>query len=89
MFDIELLAARLTAATGWLGSRRETASCRVGYFGASTGAGAALSAAADAGPRIWAVVSRGGRPDLTGRRLTRVLPPTLLIVASRDRRCSS
>ena len=84
VFDIELLAARLTAATGWLGSRPETASCRVGYFGASTGAGAALSAAADAGPRIWAVVSRGGRPDLTGRRLTRVRSPTLLIVGSRD-----
>jgi putative phosphoribosyl transferase len=84
VFDIELLTARLTAATVWLGSRPETASCRVGYFGASTGAGAALSAAADAGPRIWAVVSRGGRPDLTGRRLTRVRSPTLLIVGSRD-----
>ena len=84
VFDIELLAARLTAATVWLGSRPETASLPVGYFGASTGAGAALWAAADAGPRIWAVVSRGGRPDLAGRRLTRVRSPTLLIVGSRD-----
>ena len=84
VFDIELLAGRLTAATEWLGTRPDTASCRVGYFGASTGAGAALWAAADAGPRVSAVVSRGGRPDLAGRRLAQVLAPTLLIVGSND-----
>jgi len=84
VFDIELLAGRLTAATEWLGTRSDTASCRIGYFGASTGAGAALWAAADAGPRISAVVSRGGRPDLAGRRLAQVQAPTLLIVGSRD-----
>ncbi len=84
VFDIELLAGRLTAATTWLGTRSDTASCRIGYFGASTGAGAALWAAADAGPRISAVVSRGGRPDLAGRRLAQVQAPTLLIVGSRD-----
>jgi len=84
VFDIELLAGRLTAATEWLGTRSNTASCRIGYFGASTGAGAALWAAADAGPRISAVVSRGGRPDLAGRRLAQVQAPTLLIVGSRD-----
>ena len=84
VFDIELLAGRLRAATAWLGTRQDTASCRVGYFGASTGAAAALWAAADAGPRISAVVSRGGRPDLARRRLQHVQAPTLLIVGSRD-----
>ena len=84
VFDIELLAGRLTAATTWLGTRSDTASCRIGYFGASTGAGAALWAAADAGPRISAVVSRGGRPDLAGRRLAQVQAPTLLIVGGKD-----
>ena len=85
VFDIELLADRLTAATVWLGTHPKTADCRVGYFGASTGAGAALWAAADAGSRVWAVVSRGGRPDLAGRRLPQVLSPTLLIVGSEDK----
>ncbi len=85
VFDIELLAGRLTAATAWLATRPDTVSCQVNYFGASTGAGAALWAAADAGPRISAVVSRGGRPDLAGRRLARVQAPTLLIVGSKDR----
>ena len=84
VFDIELLAGRLTAATEWLGTRQDTALSPIGYFGASTGAGAALWAAADAGPRISAVVSRGGRPDLAGRRLAQVQAPTLLIVGSRD-----
>ena len=84
VFDIELLAGRLTAATTWLGTRQDTASSHIGYFGASTGAGAALWAAADAGPLISAVVSRGGRPDLAGRRLAQVQAPTLLIVGSRD-----
>jgi len=84
VFDIELLAGRLTAATEWLGTRPDTALSHIGYFGASTGAGAALWGAADAGPRISAVVSRGGRPDLAGRRLAQVQAPTLLIVGSRD-----
>ena len=84
MFDMDLFATRLTAATRWLRSRSDSASCRVGYFGASTGAGAALLAAADAGYQIAAVVSRGGRPDLAGPRLAEVTSPTLLIVGSAD-----
>lgn len=84
VFDMELLASRLTAATRWLGSRPDTTSCRVGYFGASTGAGAALWAATEAGAQIAAVVSRGGRPDLAGSRLAHVRAPTLLIVGSAD-----
>jgi putative phosphoribosyl transferase len=84
VFDIELLAGRLTAATRWLGGRPDTASSRVGYFGASTGAGAALWAAADPGAQIAAVVSRGGRPDLAGPRLGQVRAPTMLIVGSAD-----
>ena len=86
VFNIELLARRLTAATAWLGSRPETASCSVGYFGASTGAGAALWAAAEQGEQIGAVVSRGGRPDLAGPWLGLVRAPTLLIVGSADHR---
>lgn len=84
VFDIALLADRLSAVTTWLGTRPDTASCRVGYFGASTGAGAALHAAAGAGAQIAAVVSRGGRPDLAGPRLADVRAPTLLIVGSAD-----
>jgi putative phosphoribosyl transferase len=84
VFDIELLASRLAAATRWLSGQPDTASCSVGYFGASTGAGAALWAAAEAGSQIAAVVSRGGRPDLAGRRLADVRAPTLLIVGSAD-----
>ena len=84
VFDIELLAGRLLAATRWLGGRADTGSCRHGYFGASTGAGAALWAAAEPGSRIAAVVSRGGRPDLAAARLGTVRAPTLLIVGSRD-----
>src|SRR5450759_792747 len=84
VFDIELLAGRLTAATRWLRGRPDAASCRVGYFGASTGAGAALWAAADPGTPIVAVVSRGGRPDLAGPRLGEVRAPTLLIVGGAD-----
>jgi putative phosphoribosyl transferase len=84
VFDVELLASRLTAATRWLAGRPDAASCRVGYFGASTGAGAALWAAAEAGEQVAAVVSRGGRPDLAGPRLARVRTPTLLIVGSAD-----
>jgi putative phosphoribosyl transferase len=84
VFDVVLLASRLTAVTRWLGSRPDTTSCSVGYFGASTGAGAALCAAADAAAQIAAVVSRGGRPDLAGPLLAHVRAPTLLIVGSAD-----
>ncbi|HEV8311218.1 MAG TPA: dienelactone hydrolase family protein [Methylomirabilota bacterium] len=83
-FDIGLLAERLIGATDWLGAERETRDLRVGYFGASTGAAAALVAAAERPDRVDAVVSRGGRPDLAGAALARVKSPTLLIVGSRD-----
>ncbi|WP_455356174.1 alpha/beta family hydrolase [Streptomyces sp. SYSU K217416] len=81
VFDIETLAGRLADATAWLRRRQ---ALPVGYFGASTGAAAALWAAADPGADIAAVVSRGGRPDLAGPRLTGVRAPTLLIVGGRD-----
>ncbi|HJV99672.1 MAG TPA: phosphoribosyltransferase family protein [Arthrobacter sp.] len=84
VFDIVLLAQRLAAATQWLGTREDTAASAVGYFGASTGAGAALWAAAAPDSRVAAIVSRGGRPDLAGRRLAAVRAPTLLIVGSAD-----
>jgi predicted phosphoribosyltransferase/dienelactone hydrolase len=84
VFDIELLARRLVDVTGWLAGQPDTASLSVGYFGASTGAGAALVAAADPSVNISAVVSRGGRPDLAGESLTKVHTPTLLIVGGRD-----
>ena len=84
VFDIELLARRLSSATDWLSTRADTAGCAVGYFGASTGAGAALWAASEPSARISAVVSRGGRPDLAGPRLSAVTAPTLLIVGSLD-----
>lgn len=84
VFDIPLLAARLQAATEWLALRPDTEACRVGYFGASTGAGAALWAAAEPHPRLAAVVSRGGRPDLAGPRLAAVRVPTLLVVGGAD-----
>ncbi|HEY6870838.1 MAG TPA: alpha/beta family hydrolase [Novosphingobium sp.] len=84
VFDIRLLAARLRLATDWAASGPATAHLRPGYFGASTGGGAALRAAAG-DPRIAAVVSRGGRPDLAGAEaLARVVAPTLLIVGARD-----
>jgi putative phosphoribosyl transferase len=83
-FDIELLAARLSAATSWLRALREAAGLRVGYFGASTGAAAALWAAADPSADVAAIVSRGGRPDLALERLGRVRAPTLLVVGGRD-----
>ena len=85
VFDVELLAGRLIDATGWLRARPELAAARVGYFGASTGAGAAMWAAAEPGADIAAVVCRGGRPDLAGPRLATVGAPTLLIVGSQDR----
>ena len=84
VFDIELLARRLVDVTGWLATRPDTAALPVGYFGASTGAGAALVAAADPRVNVAAVVSRGGRPDLAGSALTKVRAPTLLIVGGRD-----
>ena len=83
-FDIPLLAERLVAATHWLADESSTRSLPVGYFGASTGAGAALVAAATLPDKIGAVVSRGGRPDLAGDALPRVRAPTLLIVGGRD-----
>ncbi|OBH06174.1 MULTISPECIES: phosphoribosyltransferase family protein [unclassified Mycobacterium] len=84
VFDIELLARRLVDVTGWLASQPDTAALPVGYFGASTGAGAALVAAADPRAGVAAVVSRGGRPDLAGAALTKVVAPTLLIVGGHD-----
>ena len=83
-FDIGLLARRLLAATDWLTQDAETQDLRIGYFGASTGAGAALVAAAERPQLLGAVVSRGGRPDLAGPALPRVQAPTLLIVGSND-----
>ena len=83
-FDISLLAERLVAATDWLTAHPDTRDLRVGYFGASTGAAAALVAAAARSGAVGAVVSRGGRPDLAGRVLALVRAPTLLIVGGRD-----
>lgn len=83
-FDIDLLARRLTATTEWLGAQPATQHLDMGYFGASTGAAAALRAAADLGSRIKAIVSRGGRPDMAESALDRVQAPTLLIVGGRD-----
>ncbi len=83
-FDIGLLARRLVGATNWLGEQQETRVLKVGYFGASTGGGAALVAAAERPEGIGAVVSRGGRPDLAGPALPRVTAPTLLIVGGLD-----
>lgn len=83
-FDISLLAQRLLAATRWLKTYSEAKGRRIGYFGASTGAAAALQAAAEMSPDIGAIVSRGGRPDLAQPYLPRVHAPTLLIVGQRD-----
>jgi dienelactone hydrolase len=83
-FDIGLLAERLGAATDWLRQDPRTSRLAVGYFGASTGGGAALVAAVDRPAEVGAVVSRGGRPDLAGAALPRVQAPTLLIVGGRD-----
>ena len=83
-FDIELLTWRLERATQWLVDQPQTKLLQVGYFGASTGAAAALQAAATFGPSIGAVVSRGGRPDLAMSALDRVQSPTLLIVGGLD-----
>jgi len=83
-FDIGLLAERLVDATNWIKREPDTSHLRVGYFGSSTGAGAALVAAASLGEQIGAVVSRGGRPDLAWEALPKVKSPTLLIVGALD-----
>ncbi|WP_226963461.1 phosphoribosyltransferase family protein [Nostocoides sp. F2B08] len=84
VFDIELLGARLTAVTEWLAGREDLSVGSIGFFGASTGAAAALRAAAELGPRVAAVVCRGGRPDLTGEVIAHVVSPTLFIVGGDD-----
>jgi len=83
-FDIDLLARRLIGSTDWLQSNPKTRSLKLGYFGASTGAAAALVAATEKADIVGAVVSRGGRPDLAAPILDRVKAPTLLIVGGRD-----
>lgn len=83
-FDLRMLADRLVAVVDWLRGREPTASLPLGLFGASTGAGAALMAAAERPRDIAAIVSRGGRPDLAGAALPRVKAPTLLIVGGLD-----
>lgn len=84
-FDIALLTRRLLATTAWLQGNPETQALKLGYFGASTGAAAALQAAARMKTGISAVVSRGGRPDLAGEKmLSEVVAPTLLLVGSED-----
>lgn len=84
VFDIALLSARLLGVHHWLVTAPDAAGLPVGYFGASTGAGAALKAAADPRCEVFAVVSRGGRPDLAGAALGAVRAPTLLIVGGHD-----
>ena len=83
-FDIQLLSRRVVAATDWLLSQPATQNLKIGYFGASTGAAAAVVAAAERPLAVGAVVSRGGRPDLAGSALLEVRAPTLLIVGSKD-----
>ncbi len=83
-FDIALLARRLTEVVDWSGNEGETKGFKIGLFGASTGAAAALIAAANRPAVVHAVVSRGGRPDLAGAALPRVTAPTLLIVGGHD-----
>ena len=83
-FDIGLLAERLVYATKWAKQQKQTKDFRIGYFGSSTGGGAALVAAAELPDDIGAVVSRGGRPDLAGDALPKVKAPTLLIVGGED-----
>ncbi|MDH5512948.1 MAG: dienelactone hydrolase family protein [Gammaproteobacteria bacterium] len=83
-FDIDLLTWRLLVATAWVKQQAETQRLAIGYFGASTGAAAALKASAARGPEVSAVVSRGGRPDLALDDLPHVQAPTLLIVGGND-----
>jgi putative phosphoribosyl transferase len=84
VFDIRLLASRLVEATDWVQRQAEIRALPIGYFGASTGAAAALVAATMRGPEIAAVVSRGGRPDLAGGALAKVVAPVQLIVGALD-----
>lgn len=84
-FDIGFLARRLQGAALWVMAQPEAHALRLGFFGSSTGAAAAMIAAALIGERVGAVVSRGGRPDLAGSALAQVLAPTLLIVGGADR----
>ena len=84
VFNIQLLAARLVVATDWLCRQPEMRGLRIGYFGASTGAAAALWAAGEPLAEVTAIVSRGGRPDLAVPRLGAVRPPTLLVVGGED-----
>jgi putative phosphoribosyl transferase len=83
-FDIDLLAERLVYATHWVQANPNARGLNIGYFGASTGAAAALVAAAALGDQISAIISRGGRPDLAGEALSQVTAPTLLIVGGYD-----
>lgn len=83
-FDIDLLTERLETVTSWLLHRPEAKGLGIGYFGASTGAAAAICAAVDLGSSIQAVVSRGGRPDLAGDKLKKLRAPALLIVGGAD-----
>ena len=83
-FDVDLLTSRVLRATDWLRADEETKSLPIGYFGASTGAAAALVAASKEPTKVGAVVSRGGRPDLAGEALAAVQAPTLLIVGGDD-----
>jgi putative phosphoribosyl transferase len=83
-FDIDLLSSRVIGGVDWAFAQDLTSPLPIGIFGASTGAAAALVAAAERPELVYSVVSRGGRPDLAGRALERVMAPTLLIVGSRD-----
>jgi putative phosphoribosyl transferase len=83
-FNIGMLAERLIHATNWAKQQQQTRDLRIGYFGSSTGGGAALVAAAELPQDVDTVVSRGGRPDLAGAALPRVQAPTLLIVGGED-----
>ncbi len=83
-FDIKLLAGRLTEAAKWLNEHPLTVGLKIGYFGSSTGAAAALVSATQLPDKIGAIVSRGGRPDLAGDALAKVKCPTLLIVGEKD-----
>ncbi|MBB3188857.1 dienelactone hydrolase family protein [Halomonas cerina] len=83
-FDIPLIGTRMSEAVDWVAEAPETRELAIGLFGASTGAAAALIAAAERPARVQAVVSRGGRPDLAGEALSRVKAPTLLLVGGRD-----
>ena len=83
-FNIPFLSQRLLSVTSWIEKEEETKDLCIGYFGASTGAAAALSAAAEKKEKIFAVVSRGGRPDLAKEKLTKIISPTLLIVGGED-----